>query len=93
MVTLAGAARSVLIDSGGLQKEDYGLRVPCVTVRDETEWVETVEAGWTKGVYQLYVVRVTDRLNVVFRTSMQQHNEFKSPVTDAHAVVESTLIS
>jgi glycosyltransferase involved in cell wall biosynthesis len=36
---------------------------------------------------------VADRLNVVFRTSMQQHNGFKSPVTDAHAVIESTLIS
>jgi UDP-GlcNAc3NAcA epimerase len=62
MVRLEQSAKVILTDSGGVQKEAFFYGVPCITMRDETEWIETVDTGWnilvgadTQAIIQAYL--------------------------------------
>jgi len=46
MIMLESACKKIVSDSGGIQKEAFFMKKPCITMRDETEWIETVETGW-----------------------------------------------
>lgn len=64
-IKLMQNAAKVITDSGGVQKESYLLRVPCITIRRNTEWVETVNAGWN-------IITDTDTKKIV-RACRQWH--------------------
>ncbi len=67
MVWLLQRTALVLTDSGGVQKEAYLSKVPCITLRNETEWVETVEAGWN-------VLTGTDRDKILAAVAHYQNH-------------------
>ena len=78
MVRLVSSCRRVLTDSGGLQKEAFWLQRPCVTLREETEWTETVQAGWN-------TVAGTDEARIRAALAKEPPSEHPDLYGDGHA--------
>jgi len=78
MLYLLKNSKKVLTDSGGLQKEAYFLRKPCITLRDQTEWVETLKGGWN------FVVSA-DRKKIIKYLAFQDYGEIQDVFGDGKA--------
>ena len=81
MLLLTSGARQVLTDSGGLQKEAWFMEVPCVTLRKETEWVETLAGGWNV----LADLTTSDILEKALHTAQDPAAREAQPFGDGHA--------
>jgi UDP-GlcNAc3NAcA epimerase len=78
MITLLNNCHKVLTDSGGLQKEAFFLQKPCITLREETEWIETLEGNWN-------FVTGTDPQKILEKISITQFGEQKQFFGDGKA--------
>jgi UDP-GlcNAc3NAcA epimerase len=82
MVMLESNARLIVTDSGGVQKEAFFYGVPCVTLREETEWVELVELGWNRLAPPVSAAFVADAVKEALD---KVPGLTKSPYGDGHS--------
>jgi len=85
MIRLEQTSRLIVTDSGGVQKEAYFFRVPCVTVRDRTEWVETIDSGWNSLAGPEGIV---DSVDVALRSDMDSPTELYGDGAAAEKIVD-----
>lgn len=88
-IKLMNHAKMILTDSGGVQKEAYILQVPCVTLRDNTEWVETIEDGWNVlvGCNKNNIVKTVEEFNSLENTPRNRYGNGNAS-TEIASIIE-----
>jgi UDP-GlcNAc3NAcA epimerase len=89
MLKLESQARMILTDSGGVQKEASWLGVPCVTLRAETEWNETVDAGWNR-LAGTCTEDIVSTVKAALDTKLPEHSPHRGP--DAAETILKILV-
>jgi UDP-N-acetylglucosamine 2-epimerase len=88
-ITLENFSKRIITDSGGIQKEAYILKKPCITLRTETEWVETVEEKWN------LLINPADEMIAskieAFKAPEKQHEIFGTNVTNKMVTIINNL--
>ena len=74
MMFLEKNASLIVTDSGGIQKEAYLQKTPCITLRKETEWVELVEQGWNKLTNPLDAKEIENSINFELNNKFKRKN-------------------
>lgn len=82
LIQIAYNAKSILTDSGGLQKEAYLLKKQCITIRPETEWVETLDGGWNNLVFE-----AMEKISAILKTTPKKHDYKNNIYGDGKAAV------
>ncbi len=91
MVMLEKNARLIATDSGGVQKEAYFYGVPCVTLRNTTEWTELVETGWNRLAPPVDVKSVTSILRMALESTPNEHSRLYGEGHAAEGIVQILL--
>ena len=87
MLRLMRHSSAVLTDSGGVQKEAYYLKVPCITLRSETEWIETVEVGWNR-VVDVDQIKILEAITVSDKVKEKNHPKLYGDGDTANKIVD-----
>ncbi len=91
MIQLEKNASLIVTDSGGIQKEAYFYRTPCVTLRDETEWIELIELGWNRLATPISAEHIVSILNLA-TSPLEDQNEKPYGNGDTASFVAKQLI-